>query len=94
MYPPPPLPASPLPSSYVVMFCTPLPASPLPSSYIVMCCTPLPPSPPPRQPPSFLLYGDVSGSVVVLTFLRPLNGLFLPHNKEDDSTQLIPFSVR
>ena len=51
---------------------------------------------PPPQSPSYLLYGDVSGSVVVLTFRRPVSGLFLPHNKEEeeDSTQIITFSVR
>ena len=49
----------------------------------------------PPQSPSYLLYGDVSGSVVVLTFRRPVSGFFLPHNKEEeDSTQIITFSVR
>lgn len=55
-----------------------------------MLCNP----PLPSQSPSYLLYGDVTGSVVVLTFRRPVSGLFLSHNKEEDSTQLITFSVR
>ena len=44
--------------------------------------------------PCYLLYGDVSGSVVILTFHKPTMALFITGQIEDDnSPKLIPFSV-
>ena len=57
----------------------------------------LPPSLPPQSPssPSHLLYGDESGSVTVLTFHRPLIGLFHSSgNRDEDTTTPIAYTVR
>ena len=40
---------------------------------------------------SFLLYGDLSGSVAVFTFHKPLSGLFCGSNKDGDCDK--PFLI-
>lgn len=44
---------------------------------------------------SHLLCGDDSGSVVILTFLKPVSGLFASANNKDDDERVmfIPYAV-